>query len=940
MAVEAGAWIDAVLAAPERALAPALAETDAPTAHAAAWALKERCYEAWSTEPARARPCAQRLAELQALHPADAEVRALAAWTAGICALLEGRLADAVDRLEAAQGGFGRLGQVQHAAQTLVPQMVALAMLGREDQALQAGQRALALFSQAGDEVAAGKVELNLGTMLTRRDRHGEAALQYRRAAVRFARGRALEHSVLADLGLANALTWQFEFAEAQRVRQRALMRAQTHGLRVPEALAHLVLGRVALLQGHFNSALQALARASRMLKDAGAAPQQRLEADAALADTYLALNLLPEAVALYDRLADLAAEIDAPTERARMLLERSRGLARMGRAELANADLQAASELFAAVGNTASVAGAGLVLAARHLEASRTQEALAAARLASQELQDSGIVVWQLEAQALEAAALVQSGDAVAAGPLFESVMRQAEGLAPLQLSCRLGLARVARSGGDVRSATNHADTALQIVEDARSMLPADEFRAAVAAAAEQAHELWLELAVEQGEPSRVLQALERGRARALQLGLQRRPHSINDSDVGNHHRLQLRWLRQRWQEAVTEGAADRAADWVQRTRQLESELLEAHRRQQLAAVESQQPDVDAAAVPFDAAALQAGLVEGEAFVAFHVGKGTLLACVATAQGVHTLQWPVQGLAALVQGLRFQLEAVKYARAALVSHASQLQSRVQAHLQTLYRAIWAPLTPLLAGCSRVVIAPHRDLHYLPFVALHDGQQWLLERFEIELAPSAAVWLAGAVWKQQANFSLLALGSESGELPHVTAELDAVAAAYGHRALCLHGAAATSQALRQLATHVEGVDVLHLACHGEFRADNPAFSALHLADGPLALHELREMPLQTRLVVLSACETGQSRIAPGDELLGLVRGFMLAGAAQVLATLWSVDDAATAHLMGAFHARLAAGQRASEALRNAQRELAMAGLHPFFWAAWALHGRG
>lgn len=940
MPVDGRAWIDALLAAPERALAQALAEADAPADQALAWALKDRSYEAWSTEPARARPCAERLAELQALRPADAEVRALAAWTAGICALVEGRLSDAVDRLEAAQGDFGLLGQVQHAAQTLVPQMVALAMLGREDEAMQAGQRALALFTQAGDEVAAGKVELNLGTMLTRRDRHAEAALQYRRAAVRFARGRAVEHSVLADLGLANALTWQFEFAEAQRVRQRALMRSRTHGLRVPEALAHLGLGRVALLQGHFNRALQELARASRMLEEAGASPQQRLEADAALADTYLALNLLPEAVALYDRLEALATEIDAPTERARMLLERSRALARMGQAELAHSDLQAARELFAAAGNTASVAGAGLALATQHLESSRTQEALAGARLAAQELQGSGIAVWQFEAQALEAAALVQAGDGEAAGPLFESVLLQAEGLSPVQLSCRLGLARVAWLAGDALAAMNHADAALQVVEEARSMLPADEFRAAIAAVAEQAHELWLQLAVEQGEPGRVLLALERGRARALQLGLQRRPHGVSESESDGDSRLQLRWLRQRWHEAVAEGAADRAADWVQRTRRLESELLEAHRRQQLVAAQTQQHDVDATTLPFDPAALQAALVEGEAFVAFHVGDGTLLACVTSAQGVRTLQWPVDDLPALVQGLRFQLEAVKYARAALASHAAQLQRRVLVHLQALHRAVWAPLLPLLAGCTRVVVAPHRDLHYLPFVALHDGEQWLLEQFEIELAPSAAVWLAGSVWRPQAHFTLLALGSESSELPHVAAELDAVAAAYGHRALCLHGAAATAQALRQLATHAEGVDVLHLACHGEFRADNPAFSALHLADGPLALHELREMPLRTRLVALSACETGQSRIAPGDELLGLVRGFMLAGAAQVLATLWAVDDAATARLMGAFHGRLAAGQRASEALRSAQRQLAAEGLHPFFWAAWALHGRG
>ncbi len=159
----------------------------------------------------------------------------------------------------------------------------------------------------------------------------------------------------------------------------------------------------------------------------------------------------------------------------------------------------------------------------------------------------------------------------------------------------------------------------------------------------------------------------------------------------------------------------------------------------------------------------------------------------------------------------------------------------------------------------------------------------------------------------------------------------------GGRARVFSGQAATQAALR---TALPGQDVLHLACHAQFRADNPSFSALELADGPLTLLDAQRLPVAGMLVALSACETGLSRIAPGDELLGLVRGFLLAGATTVLASQWMVDDSATAALMGAFYSGLAAGATPAEALRSAQLALARTGAHPSHWAGFALHGQG
>ena len=81
------------------------------------------------------------------------------------------------------------------------------------------------------------------------------------------------------------------------------------------------------------------------------------------------------------------------------------------------------------------------------------------------------------------------------------------------------------------------------------------------------------------------------------------------------------------------------------------------------------------------------------------------------------------------------------------------------------------------------------------------------------------------------------------------------------------------------------MDVLHLACHGKFRLDNPDFSALNLFAENLTVRDARNLPLQNKLVVLSACETGLNKIVSGEELFGLTRGFLQAGASALVSSL-------------------------------------------------------
>jgi CHAT domain-containing protein len=269
------------------------------------------------------------------------------------------------------------------------------------------------------------------------------------------------------------------------------------------------------------------------------------------------------------------------------------------------------------------------------------------------------------------------------------------------------------------------------------------------------------------------------------------------------------------------------------------------------------------------------------------------------------------------------------------------LTARAQARLAQLHALVWAPLADALAGCRRVIVVPHAQLGALPFAALSDGTAAagsdaalpLGERLQLALAPSARLALRGLLRPPVAARRVLALG-ESSQLPHAAREATAVAALFS-QADGFVGAQATGAALH---AHAAEADVLHLACHAQFRSDNPRFSALHLADGPFTVDDAETLTLKPCTVVLSACETALADSGHGDEHVGLVRAFLVAGASRVLASLWPVDDAVTASFMSTFYGALRAGQPPAAALACAQSVTRKAHAHPCFWGAFALYG--
>ncbi|MGW2559145.1 CHAT domain-containing protein [Streptomyces sp. NPDC001514] len=191
-----------------------------------------------------------------------------------------------------------------------------------------------------------------------------------------------------------------------------------------------------------------------------------------------------------------------------------------------------------------------------------------------------------------------------------------------------------------------------------------------------------------------------------------------------------------------------------------------------------------------------------------------------------------------------------------------------------------------------ICLVPSGPLHHQP---LHTS---LIDRNPVCYLPSASVLAhcrARRPHPPPRPFTAVVLGDSRDDLPNARVEATAVARLLGARPHL--GGAAT----RDLLT--DTYDVVHIACHAAFDKDHPEQSGILLGSGRLTVEDVYDLRLNAGLVVLSACESGLADNRPGDELMGLVRAFLHAGAAALVVSLWPVDDLSTALLMSEFYRR-------------------------------------
>jgi CHAT domain-containing protein len=259
-----------------------------------------------------------------------------------------------------------------------------------------------------------------------------------------------------------------------------------------------------------------------------------------------------------------------------------------------------------------------------------------------------------------------------------------------------------------------------------------------------------------------------------------------------------------------------------------------------------------------------------------------------------------------------------------------------------LYTRLIKPIEGTLKD-RNLIIVPHGALHYLPFNVLCNEKGYLIEHYSIRILPSASVikFLRPSKPAKQAGILVFGnpdLGDPRYDLKFAQNEAIAVANTAVNSRIFLRKQA-TETAFR---TYGQSFNYIHFATHGIFDHNDPLKSAILLSkdgenDGILTTDKLYSMSIDADLVTLSACETGLGKISNGDDVVGLIRGFLYAGSTAVVATLWKVDDQATSDLMSRLYANLnRLGKR--EALLQAQLQVKGKFPHPFYWAAFQIIG--
>jgi CHAT domain-containing protein len=331
----------------------------------------------------------------------------------------------------------------------------------------------------------------------------------------------------------------------------------------------------------------------------------------------------------------------------------------------------------------------------------------------------------------------------------------------------------------------------------------------------------------------------------------------------------------------------------------------------------------------------LQAALPERTTVVEYFITGDEVLAFVVSRHDARVVRrlCSKQRVSAQQERLSFQLDKFQLGKDYIAAHSSQVLETTNRHLEQLYRSLVAPFingikTPHLA------IVPHASLHFLPFHAFFTGEKYLIDDYEISYAPSASVFKYCLEKEVITGTSPLIVGIADERVPLVNEELKRLKNLFPD-ARILQDESATREAF------VDGSAssrFLHIATHAVFRQDNPMFSSFRLADGWLTAFDLFSMLCRTNLVTLSGCQSGMSEVTDADDLLGLMRGFLYAGARSLLVSLWNVNDESTMALMTDFYRKWREGTDKSTAFRSAMLSVREQFPNPFYWAPFSLVG--
>lgn len=829
-----------------------------------------------------------------------------------------------------------------------------------------------------------GEVAYHRGALLRALDLYGQAEPLWSRVGDR--RGQA---ETQLFRGWAYSELSRFDRAAACFDRARSLW--ATLGDRRGKAITVLAEGRLEQRQGEYQQALNRFAEALTLLRPMGDAAW---EAAALTGEGTVYLHLAQTGPALrsWERGLALLEGAGLKSDSADLLLSLGATYLASGDDARALSRSERALALARALGNrrweSYALRYIGVVYlfrrlpspAREHLERSlELQRAFGDPRLEAQTRADIGDAHELLGEHDL---ATRSFRDALALARTTGDRVGEARGL--------FGLGRASIGTGDLDTARRHIERSLSVAESLRSEVESRDLRASYLASVYRHHELHLDVLMrlhrlrgDERLAAAAFEACERARARSLL-------DSLAEAGVDLRQGVDPDLLKR---EAVLKRAF---GDWAERQARLgrspaaaaglveEFRDLEHRYDQVQAEIRSRSPRYAALARPrpLGLREVQKRVLDADTLLLeYALGEERSYLWAVSAAGYASVVLPPRArIEDLANRVHERLTARLRATGALGDQRRAIEEADEAYwgeAADLSDMLLGPVAGKLAG-RRLLVVADGALQYVPFAALPvpgrgKARVPLAADHEVVGLPSASVL---AVLREQPHGPVSPPGVVAAfadpVFEHDDPRLRAVPVSAGPGAEFPRLAASRLEAAGIVAMAPEGATLLatgfqasratvtrpdlaryrivHLATHGVFDDEHPERSGIVLSlfdeagtprDGFLRLHDVYQLQLPVELVVLSACDTALGREVRGEGLVGMVRGFMYAGAKRVVASLWKVDDEATGELMQAFYrGMLQEGRTPADALRQAQIGLwrGRRWSAPFYWSAFVLQG--
>ena len=789
-------------------------------------------------------------------------------------------------------------------------------LIGDYEHALRCAERARTIFASLGETRRLSRLDINVGNILHRQDRFEEALSCYQRAYEALSSTQDTEAVAAVLSNLAVCLIALNDFPRALQTYEKAREFCKLNGMAILTGQADYNIAWLYYLRGEYSRAIQMLLANREECRKNGDVYQFAL-CHLDLSEIYLELNLSHDAELTAHEGCRLFHENGNGYEEAKCKANEAIALGQQGKAFRAIDLFAEARKTFVAEKNAVWPFLIDLYQAIVLLEEGRLFEARRFCQSAKSFFDASALQGKAVLSDLVLARISLRAGELAAAEEECRMALKRLETFESpaLNYQGRSLMGQIQRAANQDEAAYASFQSARAALEVLRSNLRGEELKIAFLKNKFAVYEGLVEISLERSSSSDTLEEtflyIEEAKSRTLaDLVTQRSSPLV--SEVGGRSDLvrQIRNLREElnWYYHKIDieqlSAEEKSPEHVDKLRKeakiREEEFVRVVREMQASSESSIE-------VPqkISLSGIQTALPVGTTLLEYFTVGDRVIACSLDKEslamtGVTLSSRVVQ----LLRMLQFQISKFHLGTKYVESLSGSMQQAMRSHLTQLYAELIAPIRDKLKG-PHLVIVPHGPLHYVPFHALHDGTLDLIDSFTISYAPSASLFSMCQAKPPCARSTSLVLGVPDENAPAILDEVRSVAEVLPSAKLFV-GDKATLDVLKSYGAQSR---FIHIATHGEFRQDNPLFSGIRMGDVRVNLYDLYQLQLPAELVTLSGCATGMNAVAAGDELLGLVRGLLYAGAHALLLSLWDVHDQTTSEFMTVFYRSLKAGAR-------------------------------